>query len=569
MSKWLTLASAFALVATPAKSAAADWPSAGAVEPKIDQLFKAYGRPNGPGCAVGVYNAGQILFAKGYGQADLEAKRPITPNSVFSIASLTKQFTAFAIALLEREGKLSLDAPVRQYVPELPEFGSPITVRHLVHHTSGLRDYGALMELTGWTLDQELSREQLLKLLARQRALNFASGTSHEYSNTNYVLLALIIERVSGQPFGEYLTERIFRPLGMASSGFGEPAVATEKLARNYAAHEQGFFVNHVWARAYTAGVANVHSSLDDLARWDANFYRPVVGDRSLVDRLYSPGQLTSGERTNYAFGLYTGSHRGLRTISHSGLGGGSFYLLRFPDQRLSVATLCNEYGVGPNAPDTYSLSLKLADLFLPPVEAASPLSKQQPVAPAVALSRAELERFVGDYWVENEGSPISLRFNAGTLAERYGGKFYPIIPIGRGRFRVEDYQATYFFTGPNDDILTYREGSGENMRRAQRRPPWSPTSRELQTVAGRYCSGEVGVCWSFERDGAELWLVRPGFPRKSLIPVFADTFQLVDSHWIGTRNMRISLARKERGGIVGFRVSRGRARNVLFDRTP
>lgn len=568
MSRCVEIASACALLLSSAETTVPDWPSAAKVGPKIDRLFKAYDRPNGPGCAVGVYNAGQILFAKGYGKADLQTKRPITPSSVFNIASLTKQFTAFAIALLESEGKVSLDAPVRQYVPELPDFGSAITVRHLVHHISGLRDFGSLMELTGWRLDQEFFRGELLKLLARQRELNFAPGTSHEYGNTNYVLLGMIIERASGQSYGDFLAERIFRPLGMANSAFGEPVGGSENLARNYAPGERGFFINHVWAKAYAPGVVNVHSSIEDLARWDANFFRPLVGDRGLIERLYSPARLTTGEPSNYGFGLFTGTHQGFRTVAHSGLGGGSFYLLRFPEQRLSVATLCNQYGVGPQAPDTHSLSHAVADLFLPEAEGDLHARKQQDLAPAITLSSAELGSFAGDYWVADEGAPISLRMTAIGLAELYGGKFYPMVAVGPSSFRDEGGNATYSFSGPNRSVLTYEEASANYLRRAERRPAWSPTAHELQAVSGRYCSSEVDVCWSLEQDGEKLWLVRPGFPRTVLKPAFADTFRVVDSHWIGARNLRITLQRDKRVEINGFRVSRGRVRNLLFERT-
>lgn len=564
----LAIALACALAAPPVQAAAAEWPSTKVVEPQIDRLFTKYDRLNGPGCAVGVYNAGQILFAKGYGQADLEAKRPVTPKSVFNIASLTKQFTAFAIALLESEGKVSLDDPVRKYVPELPDFGSPITLRHLVHHTSGLRDFGALMELTGWKLDQELSKAQLLKLLARQRELNFAPGTSHEYGNTNYVLLALIIERVSGRPYGDFLAKRIFRPLSMASSGFGEHAVAAKSLARNYAPDERGFFVNHVWARAYAPGVVNVHSSIDDLARWDGNFFRPAVGNRSLINRLYSPGQLTSGEPISYAYGLIAGTHRGLRTIAHSGLGGGSFYMLRFPEQRLAVAILCNQYGVGAQAPETYSLSHSVADLFISHAATEARVDKQQIRAAPIALSQAELESFAGDYWVADEGTPISLRMTATGLSELYGGKFYPLVPVGPRQFRDKDNPATYSFSGPDGGSLTYQEPATDYLRRAERRRPWTPAAHELQSLVGRYCSSEVDVCWTINRDGAELWLVRPGFPREMLEPAFADTFRMVDRHWIGERNVRLAVERHD-GRIEGFRVSRGRVRNLLFERKP
>lgn len=567
MGRWLAVASACTLVAAPA--AVANWPSAETVEPRVDRLFSEYDRPNGPGCAVGVYNVGRTLFAKGYGQADIAARRPITPKSVFNIASMTKQFTAFAIALLESEGKVSFDAPVRQYVPELPEFGSPVTVRHLIHHTSGLRDFGALMELRGWQLDQEFSRAALLKLLARQRELNFAPGTSHEYGNTNYALLGIIIERVSGRPYGDFLAERIFRPLGMAGSGYREKAPVTVTLAYNYAPSDHGHFINHVWARANVPGFANVYSSIEDLARWDGNFFRTRVGDRSLIQRIYLPGRLISGEQTGYAYGLYSGTYRGLKTIEHGGLGGGSFHLVRFPDEQLSVAALCNEYGVGPKAPNSFALSHSVADLFLPRPGPGSRVPKAEVAAPPIAMSRAELEKYVGDYWVADEGTPISLRLTDSGLAELYGGKFYPLVPVGPGLFRDKENPAVYRFSGPNRSVLTYDEPANDFSRRGERRAAWSPAPHDLHSLAGRYCSSEVDVCWSIERSGAQLWLVRAGFPRQVLNPAFADTFQLVENHWIGARNVRITLERHGQSGFSGFRVSRGRVRNLLFEPAP
>lgn len=566
MRKWLCVAAGL-LSAAPAEAAARTWPSPAMVEAKVDRIFGEYDRPGAPGCAVGVYNAGRILFAKGYGQADIAAQRPITANSVFSIASLTKQFTAFGIALLESEGKLSLDDPVRKYLPQLPEFGSPITVRHLVHHISGLRDYGALMEFTGWKLDEPISKSQLLALLARQRALNFAPGTEHEYGNTNYVLLGMIIERVSGRSYGDFLAERIFRPLGMAGSAFGEPPAGSHRLARNYAPSEHGYFVNHVWARAYAPGVVGIHSSVEDLARWDANFSAPVIGDPNLIGKIYTPARLNSGESSGYGYGQYAGSHRGFRAIGHGGLGGGSFYLVRFPDVKLSVATLCNQYGVGPQAPDSYALAHSVADLFLPAAEAAPAPSRKLLPETAIALPRAELERLAGDYWLAAEGTPITLRLDKAGLAELYGGKLYPMTPLSDGRFRDALGTGYYSFTGPGGNVLTH-EADGIR-RRAERRPPWSPTADDLRQAIGRYCSSEVEVCWSIERRDDALWLVRPSFARTQLAPAFADTFRFIDRHWIGARNARLTLERNPQGRISGLRVSRGRVRNLLFERSP
>lgn len=328
-------------------------------------LFKDFDGAT-PGCAVGVYRGGEIIFSKGYGLADVQAGVPITGRTVFDVASLSKQFTAFAIALLAQEGRVSLDAEVRTYVPELPWLGHPITVRHLIHHISGLREYSALLELGGWRIDDPLSKSEVLALLKRQRGLNFKPGERHEYNSTNYLLMAMIVERVSGLSFQQFTEQRIFRPLGMTSTLVRYPGDPVPSRAVNYTGKADGNFApNGVWDRAYGAGVVNVHTSIEDLAKWDRNFFHPLVGDPALIRTLYSPTTLNSGQRTAYAYGLDLGTHRGMRAISHGGMGGGTFHLLRLPEQKLSVAALCNRYSLGVGAPDTWTLARDVADTFL------------------------------------------------------------------------------------------------------------------------------------------------------------------------------------------------------------
>jgi CubicO group peptidase (beta-lactamase class C family) len=534
-------------------------------ESPVDKLFKDFDADS-PGCAVGVYRAGEVVFSKGYGLGDLQAKAPITSQTVFDVASLSKQFTAFTVAMLAQEGKISLDAEVQKYVPELPRLRHPITVRHLVHHTSGLREYGALMELGGWQLDEPLSKAEVLAILQRQRGLNFIPGERHEYNNTNYLLMGLIVERVSGDPFKDYIANKIFKPLRMASSQVRYPTDPIPKRAVNYTGMPDGSFTpNRVWDRAYGAGVANVHTSIEDLAKWDRNFFRPSVGNEALVKTVYSPTALNSGKATTYAYGLDLGTHRGKRAISHGGMGGGSFHLLRLPDDRLSVAVLCNRYSLGAGAPDTWSLSRKIADIFLGAEAGATDIPSS--LVREVPVSTAELAKYVGLYW-KNAGPPIRIELKNGQLVEVYDGTAYPMIPIGSGKFRNDEGTATYSFSGPEARTLTYHEVPTDFTDVGERRPQWSPTTQELRQAVGRYCNDEVPVCWSLLLKRNALLLRRPGFADAALSPAYPGTFSLVDKNDIGTRSMRLILLRSLDGSIGRLSVFRGRVSDVVFERT-
>ena len=536
-------------------------------ESQVDSLFSEFDRAT-PGCAVGVYRAGDILFSRGYGLADVAENLPITARTVFNVASLSKQFTAFAVALLASEGRLSLDAEVQAYVPELPNFADPITVRHLIHHTSGLRDYGALKELSGWRLDDRLSKSELLALLQRQRGLNFDPGERHEYNNTNYVLLALIVERVSGQRFRDFAAERIFRPLGMTSTEVrDDPDGPIPRRAVNYTLQSDGTYAsNRVWDRAYATGVSNVHTNIYDLARWDGNFFHPIVGKEDLLRTLYTPGTLASGESTSYAYGLGLARHRGMLTVSHSGIGGGSFYFLRFPEQRLSVAILCNRYGVGAGAPDTWNLSHAVADIFLTGMSVVQPVNYRQSPGPPLRVPVGELARYAGTYW-KADGAPINIELRDEQLVEVYDDRPYVLVPTGDGTFRDAEGNATYTFAGPGRQTLTYRELPTGFTATGERRPHWTPTRSELTRAVGRYCTSEVPVCWSLLLEDGIFVLRRPGFADRALNPAFVDTFSLVDTDAIGKRSMRIGLQRASDGSIVGLSVSRGRVSRLLFQR--
>lgn len=379
-------------------------PPAAPAAQTVDEVFAALDRPDGPGCAVAVTRGGTVVFEKGYGMANLEHGIPITPRTVFYAGSVSKQFVAAAVALLAEDGALGLDDDIRRYVPELPAYGRPMTVRHLLHHTSGLRDYLTLIELAGRDYLDGASPAEVLALLGRQRSLNFLPGDEHLYSNSGYFLLGLLVERASGRSLRVFADEAIFRPLGMVDSHFHDDV--TMIMPRRAEAYFRR--ADSTWGalpmRFALVGSGGLYTTVRDLARWEANFYRNRLGrgSQGLIETLHSRGVLTSGDTLDYAFGMVHGEYRGLRTVRHGGsLGGYRAHLVRFPDHRLGIAILCNSAEVDPG-----QLADRVAEVYLG--------GEMAPRVPPAARRGPEVER----RGAGAEEAPA-------IVASGYGGRYY------------------------------------------------------------------------------------------------------------------------------------------------
>ncbi len=307
---------------------------------QVDAIFTQYDNRQSPGCAVAVIRAGDIIYKRGYGMADLQHDVPMTPSTPLSIASVSKVFTGASIALLALEGKLALDDDIRTYIPEMPDYGTPITIRHLVHHTSGIREQQSLLSMGGWRPwdAPHFTERDVVGLLVRQRGLNFAPGESMLYSNSGYTLLAVIVKRVSGKTLREFADERIFRPLEMTGTHFHDDRTHVVKgRAAGYLPREGGGY-RIIMSLSEEVGPSGVITSVEDLAKWERNFFEPRVGGSDLIDLLHTRGRLNNGSVTNYAFHWQFEEYKGLRAVSASGGGHGySSYYLRFPDQSFSV----------------------------------------------------------------------------------------------------------------------------------------------------------------------------------------------------------------------------------------
>jgi CubicO group peptidase (beta-lactamase class C family) len=332
-----------------------------AVPARIDRLFRHFATGASPGCALAVVENGQVVLARGYGFADLDRRLPITPRTVFDIASTSKQFTAASVLLLAERGRLSLDDDVNEYVPELPRHDAVITLRHLLHHTSGLPNYIDLLVKAGKRYDEVTTDEDALAALAGAPELEFPPGTAFHYNDSGYFLLSLVVKRVSGRSLRQFAAENLFAPLGMTDTCIvDDPGQDVPRRAVPYSPAAGGGFQADP-SRWEQTGDGGVNTTVLDLAKWAVSFDHPPPGREALAAAMMTPGSLGDGRLLSYAGGLFLDSFHGQRRVRHPGSWRGfSAELMRLPDRHLSVITLCNRDDADPSA-----LSERVAELVL------------------------------------------------------------------------------------------------------------------------------------------------------------------------------------------------------------
>ena len=522
--------------------------------PRIDQVFSAYGKDT-PGCALAVVKDGGIVYSKGYGLANLEHGVPITPRTVFDIGSTSKQITATAILLLAQEGKLSLDDDVRKFVPEFPDYGrKPVTLRHLLHHTGGVRDYIALLQLGGVNFEDVTTDDDALAALARQKSLDFQPGDEHSYSNSGYFLLSLVVKKASGKTLREFAQERIFTPLGMTSTQIlDDHTRVIPGRAASYIPNPDGGFSLNV-ANWEQTGDGAVQTTVEDLAKWDRNFYDPKVGGPALVEQLQVTGVLNDGGKIPYARGLVVDEHRGLRRVFHPGGWAGYVAdMIRFPDERFSVITLCNRGDARPNG-----LSMQVADLYL-----ADRMKPAEPeAAPAAASAQpVDAARYTGLFWNPANGMVLRIHGKGGKLfSERGQGNEAELTPLGGDRFAFSGTPVEMLFLSSPGTRKMHVLFPGEKPAVFQAVEPFTPTPDGLAAYAGTYHSKELDVTWELSVEDGRLVSRTPRARQPvPLEPAFADSFRRPSGSLV-----RFSRSAKE---VNGFAIDTGAARNLRFDR--
>ncbi|HBC79845.1 MAG TPA: penicillin-binding protein [Bacteroidales bacterium] len=530
-------------------------------EKQIDQLFTTWNTIESPGAAVAVEKDGKIIYKKGFGSAELEYNIPITPQTVFHIASISKQFTCFSILLLEKQGKLSIDDDIRKYIPEVPDFGKVITLNHLMHHTSGLRDQWELLAMAGWRLDDIITKDQILRIVSRQKELNFSPGEEYMYCNTGFTLLAEVVARVSGQPFPEFTRINIFEPLKMTNTLFYDDC---EKIVRNRA---YSFYADSTGYKksilSYSnAGATSLFTTAEDLCKWSVNFENPVVGGKDIIDRMSLRGVLNKGDTITYALGQDIGSYKGLKIISHGGADAGyRSFLVRFPDQKFSVNVLSNLASFDPGG-----MSFKIADIYLKDKEVVAGLKKEETgiKAPAVVndikVDHDILVSYCGQYeWQPGIFVTVSLENDILFVSAPELPKT-PMVPVSATEFDVKPVSARVTFVLDSGKVskMQVKMNGGEVI--AMKTPDFDPAKINVSEYTGNFYSEELSTAYTMVADSGKL--IARHFRTGDVMLTGTKPDNFTGNQWY-FRN--VAFTRDSNGKIIGCRVSGGRVKNLKF----
>jgi CubicO group peptidase (beta-lactamase class C family) len=512
--------------------------SATGSEAKVDTIFERWTNSSGPGCAVAVGVDGKPILAKAYGMADLEHDIKNRPDTIFEAGSVSKQFTAAAVLLLARDGKLSLDDPVRKYIPELPDYGTALTIRHMLNHTSGLRDWGNVAAIAGWPRTSRVyTHAHVLEIVSRQHSLNFPPGSHWSYSNTGYNLAAILVSRVSGTSFSDFTKRRIFEPLGMTHTSWRDDHTRVVKgRAIAYSEQPDGFHTLMPFENVH--GNGGLLTTVGDLLKWNENFADPKVGDASFAAQQQQPGKFNDGRSLDYAFGLFVGSYKGLREIYHSGSTAGyNAFLTRYPDQRVSVAILCN---ATTGAATQYAHAV--ADIYL-----ANHIRTEPAPAAKYTLTEKDTNSVIGLYRDTQTGNPLTISAASGTL--RSGN--VPLIAVSASRF-VTPLGNTYEIDAKGARVT---DALGTVVR-YERVEPVQPNSEQLQEYVGTYASDEAETSITVAVEKGALILKRRPDITTILRPVYADAFS--------TQGITV-IFRRDGGRVSQFSVSQDRVWDLRF----
>lgn len=425
---------------------------------QVDALFAPWDKEDSPGAVVGVFEKGRILYSRGYGIANLDYGIPLTSQTVLRTGSISKQFVAMSVALLAEQGKLGINDDIRKFLPEMPDYGTPITLEHLLHHTSGIREYLTLVSLIGKPEGSGYvyTPQDVFSLLTRQKALEFRPRERFSYSNSGYFLLAEIISRVSGTSASRFLEKHVFEPLGMESTRLhDDPDAIIRNRGVGYSPTQDGGYRIDI-LRLKVVGDLGVITSIEDFFKWDQNFYDNKLGRGSgeLIDTVLTPGTLSNGERLVYAYGLFIDRYRGLKTVGHDGSAVGyvSDYL-RFPEQQFSIVVLSNLSSFSPEVMTRKIADLCLADHFTE-AQVSTPAERAtDETQPARALSALEIAAYAGDYYSEELDTVYRLRDVDGELTLTINAL------SGSVRARAEDH--LWWGAGEADFLFT-RNPAGE-----------------------------------------------------------------------------------------------------------
>jgi CubicO group peptidase (beta-lactamase class C family) len=508
-----------------------------------EKFTKAYVGP-APGCAAAVSLNGEVVFEKAFGLAELEHKVPNTPQTIVESGSVAKQFTAAALVLLQQDGKLSLDDQVRKHIPELPDYGSPLTVRHLLNHTAGLRDWGTVMSLTGAGRGERVVTQDLaLDVITHQRTLNFTPGSEYSYSNSGYNLAAIIIERVSKQKFPAFVEERLFKPLGMKNSSWRDDYQRiVPGRAQAYARQGNGpWRLNMPFMNVY--GNGGMLTTVGDWMKWNAMLDSHSLG-APLVNALETRGVLNDGRKISYALGLSVGTYKGLKDVTHGGSTAGyQTFLARYPDNKVSIGVMCN--GTSPSAG---GIAAGITDEIFEPFPESSRTESAK-------ISEDELKKFVG-IW-RNEKTHAPARFVIENGVSRWSGA--RVIPMGGGQFTAGGNQLKFTLDKDSKPVSAETVDSDGEVTRFVFEREWTPTPADLASFKGDWFSEEAGATFTIAVDADKVFIKQRPATSLQMQPLYKDHFAV--------QGYIIWFTRDKNGKVDSLHVGASRMRDTPFGR--
>ena len=519
---------------------------------EVDQIFAAYNRSGSPGCSVGVIRDGKFIYQKSYGEASLELGVPLSPDSVFYVGSISKQFTAASVVLASEQGLLSLDDNVRKYIPELPDYGHPITLRQMLNQTSGFRDLYDLINFSGHDEADFNSPSEILKLIVRQKGLNNSPGAEWVYSNTNFFLLGVVLQRVTGNTLANYATQNIFLPLGMTHTRFYDDAsVVVPGRVPAYDPGANGQF-RVDWSTTFAAvGAGGLMTTVGDLALWDSNFYANRLGTGGLVKELQTPGVLNDGNKIAYGMGLIPGNYRGLPIVEHNGaLFGYRADLLRFPEQKFTVITLCNVSNALPE-----EKARQVADIYLkadmqPGSMPITAVDKDLPDPAPLAGQYLDPRTHSLDTFSASGGH---LKLSGADLRRKNANQFYDF------------FGDVFTFEGSNNSMTVSLDTNGETYFSGRRVSQVHMSDAVLQNFAGDYSSPELEASIQLSVEHGNLILKNLSNPPVTLTPIANDEFEVGGNLLVSS--FLIEFYRDTNGRVSGLSYFEHEARGVEFTR--
>jgi CubicO group peptidase (beta-lactamase class C family) len=526
---------------------------------KIDSLFHRWDTKTTPGAVIGIIRNDSLIYAKGYGMANLEYAIPNSPETIFHMASVSKQFTAYATLLLVKQGRLNLDDDIHKYLPWVPDFKEKITVRHLLNHTSGIRDQWQLLAITGTRLDDVITQDQIIKILSKQQALNSKPGERYNYSNSGFTMLSEIVKSVSGKTLRQFSDSAIFKPLGMNSTHVHDDYTEIVKnRAYSYQRKNSSQFSNSILSYS-NSGATSLFTNINDLSKWVMNFYTPVAGDAKLIEQLTERSKLNNGKELNYALGIIVNQYKGWKQYTHNGSDAGfRTYLSVFPELKTGVIVFSNLGDFD------FTKINAMTDMLIKENSSVKEALKK-PVADSSMADLKDInsvQKYLGNY-INDEGSQLTFAVIKDRLVYRLGVETKILVPKGKDAFvNLDEPQFTGNFSinGKDTMVNITTPDRSYTMKKLSNSIP--KTDDQLKKYTGTYYCPELDCNYSIILKDHVLYLTNPKY-NDIKISMRGDDHLDTGYWWMS----HLFVIRNNKNDISGFEVNAGRILHLKFNK--